>query len=209
LVARSKETLHSVLREIEVDGTRAKASRHSIEAVDLRDVESIPSLVDRTLQRYGRIDLLVNNAGIHHSGTLEVPAEEFERALSVNLVAPFALMQAVVPIMKAQRSGHIINIASRAGKVGFAGEGAYCATKFGLVGLSESLYRELATDGIRVTTICPGWTNTDMAQQAGAPMPPQDMIQPTDILQTVRWLLRLNPATCVREVVIECEKSIH
>lgn len=85
----------------------------------------------------------------------------------------------------------------------------YCAEKFGLVGLSESVYRELAGDGIKVTTLCPGWVNTDMAQAAGTPLSAPDMIQPADILQTIRWLLSLTPATCVREVVIECLKSIH
>ena len=111
--------------------------------------------------------------------------------------------------MRAQRTGYIVNIASRAGKIGFAGEGVYCAEKFGLVGLSESVYRELAGDGIKVTTLCPGWVNTDMAQAAGTPLSAPDMIQPADILQTIRWLLSLTPATCVREVVIECLKSIH
>ena len=114
----------------------------------------------------------------------------------------------VVPIMKKQGSGHIFNIASRAGKVGFAGKGVYGATKFGLVGLSESLYRELSEAGISVTAICPGWVNTELAQQGGTPLSEEDMIQPEDILKTIQWLLALSPNTRIKDVVIECNKSI-
>jgi NAD(P)-dependent dehydrogenase (short-subunit alcohol dehydrogenase family) len=208
IVARSKDGLLQALQELDIGAGETTSRKHTIHAVDVADAKAVKAVVDRTLEQYGRIDLLVNNAGIHLSGTLDVSVEEFQRGLNVNLVAPFAFMQAVLPVMKAQRSGHIINIASRAGKVGFASEGAYGAGKSGLVGLAASAYRELAQDGIKVTTVCPGWTNTDMAR-VRAPMPPQDMIQPADILRTVRWLLGLAPATCVREVVIECFKSIH
>ncbi len=86
--------------------------------------------------------------------------------MRINLRGAFAFLQAIVPIMKEQLSGTIINIASIAGKRGFAEWGAYGASKFGLVGLSESLFRELSHFGIRVTTICPSWVDTEMAKDS-------------------------------------------
>jgi 3-oxoacyl-[acyl-carrier protein] reductase len=117
-------------------------------------------------------------------------------------------LKEVVPLMKKRGKGHIFNIASRGGKTGFAGEGAYDASKFGIVGLSESLYRELAGEGISVTAICPGWVDTEMAQQGGATLLREEMIQPEDIMKTIQWVLKLAPNTCVREVVLEPTKSI-
>src|SRR5579875_2434573 len=133
--------------------------------------------------------------------------DEFERTLSVNLTAAFCFLQAVVPIMKEQGHGTVINVASLAGKVGFAGYGAYGASKFGLVGLGESLFRELSPAGIKVMTLCPSWVDTDMARLSG--LPPQEMIQTEDLLKTVRWFLSLSPAACVRELMIECRSEIY
>ncbi len=99
-------------------------------------------------------------------------------------------------------------VASRAGKVGFGHGGSYGASKFGLVGLNESLYREFADSPIRVTAICPGWVNTDMAQSPKCPVEPDYMIQVEDIFGTLEWLLSLSPQTCVKEVLIECKGSI-
>ena len=101
-----------------------------------------------------------------------------------------------------QRSGTIINIASDAGKIGYAGWGAYCASKFGLVGLSESLYKEVAPYGIKVTTLCPSWVDTDMAKISG--LATKEMISPADILNTVRWLLSLSAGAVVKELAIKC-----
>ena len=82
------------------------------------------------------------------------------------------------------------------------------ACKFGLVGLNESAYRELATDGIKVTAICPGWTNTYMAIQGGAPLKSEEMIQPSDIFKAILWLLNLSPSARIREIILECDKSV-
>ena len=86
--------------------------------------------------------------------------------------------------------------------------GIYGASKFALVGLSESLYRELAPLNIKVTTLCPGWVNTQMAKDANTPFPDEEMIQPDDILRAIRFLLNLSPHACIRELVIECTHSL-
>jgi len=110
--------------------------------------------------------------------------------------------------MKQQKSGFIINVASRAGKISYADSGIYSASKFGLVGLSESLYKKLAPFGIKVTTICPGIVDTQMASEAATKLSSEEMIQPIDIMETIRWLLKLSMSTCVKEAVIECKRQI-
>lgn len=206
LLARTHRDLTELVSEL---WTRTgRHGDHTIHAVDIADQQVIQKTVFAVHQHYGRIDVLVNNAGAYVSGGIELSEQELEHILQVNLVAPFLLMQAVLPVMKQQGSGYVFNIASRAGKVGFAGDGAYVASKFGLVGLSESIYREYASAGISVTALCPGWTNTGMAQEAKTPLAPEQMIQPSDILETLRWLLRLTPSVRVKEIVLECRESI-
>jgi len=206
LMARTHRDLTELINEL---WTRTgRHGDHTAHQVDVADQQAIQKAIYTIHQHYGRIDVLVNNAGAYTPGSLELTEQELDHVLRVNLVAPFLLMQAVLPVMKQQGAGYVFNIASRAGKVGFAGDGAYVASKFGLVGLSESIYREYAAAGVSVTALCPGWTNTGMAQEAGTPLPPQEMIQPSDILETIRWILRLTPAARVREVMLECRNSI-
>jgi short-subunit dehydrogenase len=205
MIARSGTALKSVLNEIE-SLSPTKTTKHTIHSADVSDDKLINEVVTETKERFGKINLLINNAGLYTPGTLDIPVQSFEQMVKVNLKGPFTLMKAVIPIMKEQKSGHVINIASRAGKIGFAGDGAYGASKFGLVGLNESLYRELATSGISLTAICPSWVKTEMAE--GAPIDGSEMIQPNDILKTVRWLLSLSPSVRVRELMLECRNNV-
>lgn len=207
LTARSQDLLKGVLEEIKSKNPNT-AAEHIIHALDVTDFAQVRQVIKDTVDKYGRIDVLVNNAGTYTTGTFALSVEEFEYQQKVNLTAPFVFMQEVVPVMKRQKDGYIINIASRAGKIGFATDGGYVAGKFGLVGLNESVYRELSTYGIRVTALCPGWTNTAMAYEAGTPLAGTDMIQPADILKTVRWLLNLSPSVRIKELVMECKDSI-
>jgi short-subunit dehydrogenase len=205
MIARSGRALQSVLNEVE-DLSPTKTTQHTIHSVDVSDDKLLTKVVANTMEKYGKIDLLINNAGVYTPGTLDIPIQSFEQMVRVNLTGPFVLMKAVIPIMKEQKFGHVINIASRAGKIGFEGDGAYGASKFGLVGLNESLYRELAKCGISLTAICPSWVKTEMAE--GAPMDGSEMIQPSDILKTVRWLLNLSPSVRVRELILECRNNV-
>jgi short-subunit dehydrogenase len=208
LVARTETTLQEVAYEIREQHIQNTEQTPLVYPRDVTDEDKVQLLVREIMEQLGRIDVLINNAGLTIKGSLNMSVAEFEQLFKANLRAPFSFLKAVVPIMKQQQSGHIFNIASRAGKYGFAGSGGYVATKFGLVGLSESLYRELAQEGISVTAICPGWVNTEMAQYAGTPLSHEDMIQPEDIIKTIQWMLDLSPGACVKEIVIECHKSI-
>lgn len=179
-----------------------------IHIVDISDSDQIHKMVDDVVSEYGRIDILVNNAGIHAIGTLELTEQDFKRLLEVNITGQFLMAQAIVPVMKSQGSGYIFNIASRSAKVGFAGTGGYCASKWGLLGLSESLYRELTPTGIKVTALCPAWVDTVMAARAGSPLSPDQRIQPKDLSNTVEWLLSLSSGACVKEVVMTNPMSL-
>ncbi len=205
MVARDRETLASVLAEIRANDPAGKAE-HSIFAQDVSDQQRANEAVAEIVEKYKRIDLLINNAGIYAPGTLDISTESFEEMIRVNLAGPFIWMKAVIPAMKKQKSGYVFNIASRAGRFGLPGEGAYGASKFGLVGLNESLYRELSKDGISLTSLCPSWVNTEMGK--AGPLGGGEMIQPIDILKTVRWLLSLSPAARVREIIIDCKDKI-
>ena len=177
--------------------------------VDLADFAATEDALNNIIKDFGHVDVLVNNAGIVSKGTLEVPLKTFEEVLKVNLVSPFQILQKIVPLMLRAGSGMILNVSSRAGKIGFPGIGAYAASKFGLVGLNESLYNELVPKGIKVTALCPSWVDTQMAQDAGTPLKNHEMIQPEDLMRTVRWLLSLSPAACVKEVMIECGGNLN
>lgn len=207
LVGRSRQTLESVARAIcetiEDDTLAPLVVPH-----DLSRVDHIDKVLWPVINRLGRIDVLVNNAGQHVEGSLDMSCQDLENLLRINVTAQIAVLQTVVPMMKQQGDGHIFNVASRAGKVGFPGVGGYCATKFALRGFGESLYRELVPQGIKVTTLCPGWVNTDMAADATCPLEPDEMIQPDDLFKTVQWLLSLSPSACVKEVLLESPKSM-
>jgi NAD(P)-dependent dehydrogenase (short-subunit alcohol dehydrogenase family) len=208
LIARNKNRLKEVAEEI-LNNNSEEVPKPVIIEMDVADFDKTETAIQSVIKKFRRVDVLVNSAGIFYDGTSSISVKEFEELLATNLTAAFGLIKAVVPVMKKQGRGYIFNIASRAGKIGFADSGGYNASKFGLVGLSESLYRELSEFGILVTAICPGWVNTDMAFEAGTPISEDEMIQTSDIFKTIEWLLNLSPATRIKEIVIESNKSIH
>lgn len=201
-VARTKDPLQKLCDSI----NELRPESASFLVCDVEDSTAISAAVSETVSRFGRIDLLFNNAGINRQGTVDISHEDFDAQLGTNLRGAFNVLKCVVPVMQKQSSGHIINVASIAGKYGFATAGAYCATKFALLGLNEALFRELVPLGIKVTALCPSWVNTLMAKHG--PMPGDKMIPTADILKTVRYLISLSPSTCLKEVVIECRYDI-
>jgi len=208
LVGRSRQTLDQVAKDIYEIVDRKDDLAPLVVPLDLSDVDQIDRILGSVIFKLGRVDVLVNNAGQYISGSLDVSCKDLEHLLRINVTAQVAVLQTVVPVMTQQGKGHIFNVASRAGKVGFEGVGGYCASKFALAGFSESLYRELVPQGIKVTTLCPGWVNTDMGLEAGCTLEPEDIIQPDDVLKTIQWLLSLSPGTCIKEVVLESPKSM-
>jgi NAD(P)-dependent dehydrogenase (short-subunit alcohol dehydrogenase family) len=137
---------------------------------DLRDPAAITALVERATAVTGRLDGLVNNAGVGGLASILADDALVTAMIEVNLMAPIRLMRAVVPIMREQGSGSIVNIGSVAGEVGISG--TYSATKFGLRGMTDSVRRELAGTGIAVSLIEPGYIATDFNRdRKGLPGP--------------------------------------
>ena len=128
-------------------------------------------LVARTLDRFGRIDVLINNAALPLTTRFEhITADEWRRAVEVNLTAPFLLIQAVVPAMKTQQYGRIVNISSTAGRmVSTLGGAHYTATKTGLLGLTRAAAKELGVYGITVNAVCPGMIDTELTRETASP----------------------------------------
>ncbi|MEO6039080.1 MAG: oxidoreductase [Saprospiraceae bacterium] len=140
--------------------------------LDVTRPEQIEAAVKATTQRFGRIDVLVNNAGIGYFGAVEESEEAAVRNMfEINFFGLAKMIQAVLPIMRAQRSGHIVNIASIGGLVGFPAVGFYNATKFAVDGLSESLAKETAPLGIKVTIVAPSGFRTDWAGRSAENSP--------------------------------------
>jgi short-subunit dehydrogenase len=165
LAARRTDEMAAVARGIEANGGAAVVA-----PTDIRNAGDIAALVDRAAAVNGRIDVLVNNAGVGGSASILADDAVVDEMLEVNLRAPIRLMRAVVPLMKRQGTGAIVNIGSVAGEIGIAG--TYSATKFALRGLTDSVRRELAGSGIGVTLIEPGFiATTSSGSRRGRPGP--------------------------------------
>lgn len=141
---------------------QAFPERSKVFILDVSDSEGIESMIDQVVKDYGRIDILVNNAGYGLFGLIEeVDEAELRKQLDINLVAVWKMIQTVLPHMRKQKSGHIIQISSRVGILGGTGNGAYTATKFAIEGMGEALASEVASFGIKVTLAEPGPLRTD------------------------------------------------
>ena len=151
--------------EGELDRARQDLADRGIEATslvcDISNRESARQLVRDVVARAGRIDVLINNAGVIQVGPLEhMQRGDFEEAMAVHFWGPLHTMLAAIPEMKRQGGGRIVNISSIGGKIGVPHLAPYCASKFALTGLSESIRAEIAKDNIHVTTVCPGMMRT-------------------------------------------------
>ncbi len=132
---------------------------------DITRLKDIKNMLEKTAKKFGKVDILVNNAGILHYGPFaDMPDEKIDAIVDVNLIGLMHCAKEAIPYMKKQ-GGLIINISSGAGKTGFADLAVYCATKFGIIGFTESLAHELERDKIAVYAICPTSTQTKMWEQ--------------------------------------------
>src|SRR5574341_466419 len=163
--SRTQTEIDNVLREIKsLEGGNAMGKR-----CDMSIASDVNNLIEEVLNKYGRIDVLINNAGISYVKKLiDTTEEEWDSTLDINLKGSFLFCKAIVPHMIQHNYGVIINVSSGAGKVGLEDISAYCASKFGMIGLTESLAREVANYNIRAMTICPGEVATKMQEDIDA-----------------------------------------
>ena len=160
LAARRSDRLAGLVKRIEERGGQAMPL-----AVDVADEAQVREMVRRTREKWGRIDILVNDAGVAQLGPIDgANTEGWREMVNVNLLGLMYTTHAVLPLMKAQGSGHIVNISSAAGRRVAEGMGVYSATKWGVGAFSEALRQEVSPQHIRVTVIEPGMVATPMQE---------------------------------------------
>lgn len=160
-------------------------------ALDVTDEESAGDAVVQAVRRFGRIDVLLNNAGFGLLGAVEeASADEIEKVYATNVFGLLKVTRAVLPIMRTQRSGHVINVSSIGGYVGFHGFGVYSSTKFAVEGLSEALAIELAPLGVHVTVVEPGFFRTDFLDSTSLMVSPSIIPDYADTVGVMREFAR-------------------
>jgi 3-oxoacyl-[acyl-carrier protein] reductase len=168
---------------------------------DIADINSVNAAVKTTLDEFNTIDILINNAGVGKFGKfLELTPEEFENIIKVNLMGVYYATRAVLPGMIEQQSGDIVNISSSAGLRGAALTSAYSASKFAVLGLTESLMQEVRKHNIRVTALTPSTVATDMAKDLNlTDGNPEKVMQPEDLAELIIAQLKLNKRVFIKD----------
>jgi NADP-dependent 3-hydroxy acid dehydrogenase YdfG len=198
LVARNREMLARAAAAI---GTPA-----TMMACDLTDRTAVEDAIAEIQERFAAPSIVVNNAGVFRIGSIETtPAEHFEQALQVNLLAPFVFIRGFLPAMRARGSGHIVTIGSIADRMVFPGNSAYSATKFGARAMHEVLRAELKGSGVRATLISPGPVNTDIWDPVDPDNTPgftkrAEMLSPEAVAVAVEFAVTRPPEVNVDEL---------
>jgi 3-oxoacyl-[acyl-carrier protein] reductase len=202
LTARTRQQLEEVKQEILGHGGEAIAV-----PADLTRDEDIAVVVNDCQKAWGTVDFLVNNAGWGKRATVvQAKAEDWDQTLRLNLRAPMMLSRLVLPMMIAKDGGAIVNIGSVSGKTGEANAAAYAASKFGLIGFTQSLYEEVREYGIKVAVILPGFVDTPLIPVTKQ-LDRTKMIRAEDVAESVRFVLTAPSTCCPVEITIRPQKS--
>jgi NAD(P)-dependent dehydrogenase (short-subunit alcohol dehydrogenase family) len=184
--SRDKDTLLKV-----AEGITGNPGACIAVPTDVSNEMSVKNLICQTINHFGRIDILINNAGtVIYGPVSQASVQDWEQVMNTNLKGVFLCTREVIPHMIRQGTGHIITVASQAGKYGFPKLAAYCASKYGVIGFSESIKRELAPYNIRVSYLCPGFVDTDLLKTF-----PEEMTRgvnkatPEDIAREIHQLI--------------------
>lgn len=199
LLARSPDLLEECAARCRDLGTEAKAL-----VCDVSNADAVERQMTQAVDWLGGIQLLVNNAGLGYFGSIEaLPVAQFDEMVGTNLRGVFLCSRAVVPRMKADSGGVIINIASIAGKAGFLGGAGYAASKFGVMGLSECMGLDLRPHNIRVAAVCPGSVNApDFRRERSGRIAAERMIQAADVADAVVYIATQPDRIFIRELEI-------
>ncbi|MFE8699211.1 3-ketoacyl-ACP reductase [Cytobacillus sp. FJAT-54145] len=195
LIGLNMENLEKVNEEIAPYNVNVSAA-----IADVADLESVNHAVEHLKSDLGPIDILINNAGIaQFGGFLDLPPEEWEKIIRVNLMGVYHVTRAVLPEMIERKTGDIINIASTAGQKGAPVTSAYSASKFGVLGLTESLMLEVRKHNIRVTALTPSTVATDLAYETNLITgDPERVMHPEDLAELIVSGLKLNRRVFVK-----------
>jgi len=213
LAARRKDRIDSLAEEINGNGGKAL----SVET-DITEEEQARAFVESARDELGGIDILVNNAGVMLLGPVHsAETEEWRRMIEVNALGLLYCTHAALPAMAESGGGHIVNVASTAGRNAFLGAGVYNFTKFGVVGFSESLRQEALHSNVRVTVIEPGFVDTELQGHNTNPMVVQatekareeigDLLQSEDIAAAILYSVSQPPHVAVNEILIRPTKQ--
>lgn len=189
LLARTPDHVEEVANELKAEGVNVFTA-----TADVGNNNQVVEAIDTLVGKLGNVDILINNAGISKfGGFLELEVEEWEKIIQVNLLGMYYVTRAVLPSMVKQQSGDIINISSTAGQKGGPITSAYSASKFGVLGLTESLAMEARKDNIRVSALTPSTVVTDLAIEGGLVTGDEEnVLQPEDLAELMVAQLKLN-----------------
>lgn len=198
LVGRSVEKLAAVQDAVTKIGVKAQTY-----VVDLATLSKVEEKMRQIVLDFGNIDILVNNAGMGYTGTLsQTPLSDWQQVIDLNLTSVFECIKGILPSMREQNRGTIINVASVAGKQAFANWGAYSVSKAGVIALSQALAQEERANGIRVTAICPGAVNTELwdTKTVNADFDRSNMLTPEIVAQSILHTALLPKQAVVDEI---------
>ncbi|ARS34935.1 3-ketoacyl-ACP reductase [Pontibacter actiniarum] len=196
LMARTTSQLEEVAAEVQAKGVKA-----AVVTADVTDIDAVNKAVADAREQLGAFDILINNAGVGaFAKFLEMEPQKWENIIKVNLLGPYYVTRAVLPEMIERQTGDIVNISSTAGQKGAPVTSAYSASKFGLIGMSESLMQEVRKHNIRVTSLTPSTVATDMAIDLKlTDGNPERVMQPEDFAELIIAQLKLNRRVFVKE----------
>ena len=198
MTSRTESNLIEMESKIRSRGQKATAI-----PADLSSDDDIDSLFNAITEKFGRLDVLINNAGIGIFGKLEdFPIEDFDRMIRINVRAVYLCCQKALRLMIPEKNGHIINISSVVGIKGYPNQSAYTASKHGVMGLTKSLAEEAQEHGISVSVILPGGVDTEFAYRARPDLDRSILIPPEDISKTVIYILTLSDNSMVDQIYI-------
>jgi NAD(P)-dependent dehydrogenase (short-subunit alcohol dehydrogenase family) len=203
VAARRPDKLEAAAKELAADG---RDVQHI--AGDMSSEESVRQVVQAHRDRFGRLDVLVNNAGVGFGANVaEIQTKYLDMQLAVNLRSIVLFYRECVEMLRAAaaegRTAQVVNTASISGKSGQPWLSVYSATKHGVVGFTEAMNKELNGDGIKSVAFCPGFVDTDMSDFVKGTVPAEEMIRPEDIAEAVRFVLALSPSCVVPEIVFQ------
>jgi NAD(P)-dependent dehydrogenase (short-subunit alcohol dehydrogenase family) len=201
MAARRPDKLETAVKGLAGEGFDV----HGV-AANVSEEEAIQNVVGSHRERYGRLDVLVNNAGVGFGAQVgEIQTKHLDMQLSINLRSIVLFYRECVPLLAAAAAEHknalVVNTSSISGKFGQGWLSVYSATKHGVVGWTEAMNKELAPQGIKSSALCPAFVDTPMTEFVKGQVPADEMITPQDIAEAVRYLLKVSPACIVPEMM--------
>jgi NADP-dependent 3-hydroxy acid dehydrogenase YdfG len=203
LLARSSSRLERASDQVRAIGAADAASI----ACDVRNEDQVESAIKTIVERWGRVDILINNAGLSLNGPLDGYAlSDWRTVIDTNLTGTFLMCRAVIPVMKRQGGGQIINVASGAGRNGIANMAPYCASKFGVIGLTEALGLEVRNQNIRVSSVLPGSVATAFSRTANRESQSEEATEERTEERTEEIGYKLTPDEVARVIISMLEQ---